>query len=394
MGSVFRKTATKTLPKGAEIVVRKKKRGKREGGEGKDDMERFARWKDRHGKDRQAKITTGKNREDRIVVEAKTFTAKYRSASGRVVERATGCRDETMARRKLSEFMMQEERIITGIISSAEAETIEHQDEPLEGHVNAYLEALTASDAVEATVKNAKQRLNDVSGDCRWRTLRDMRAEDLVKWLNERKKEGMSAGARNGYRQACVGFGNWCVREKRLTTNPFSTVPKADQKVDCQRKFRALNEAEIAQLLEVTRERPLLARMTVTRGKNKGKLLVNLREETKERLRRLGRERALVFKTFLLTGLRRGELASVTVGQLVLDARMPHISLAAADEKNREGNDIPLRQDLASDIREWVTDKLRTSQQAARSRGESIPERLPADTPLMCIIFCFAPIHR
>src|SRR6266702_480644 len=37
------------------------------------------------------------------------------------------------------------------------------------------------------------------------------------------------------------------------------------------------------------------------------------------------------------------ELASLTVGQLYLDGPVCYAALDAADEKNREGNDIPLR---------------------------------------------------
>ena len=39
---------------------------------------------------------------------------------------------------------------------------------------------------------------------------------------------------------------------------------------------------------------------------------------------------ALIYKTMVLTGLRRGELASLTVAQLRLDGPMPHIELDAA----------------------------------------------------------------
>ena len=60
---------------------------------------------------------------------------------------------------------------------------------------------------------------------------------------------------------------------------------------------------------------------------------------------RLGRERALIFKTLVLTGLRKNELASVTFGQLELGGPCPHVTLNAADEKNRQGNSLPLRAD-------------------------------------------------
>lgn len=87
MGTVYRKTFTKPLPADAELFTRK--------------GERFARWKDSKGKPRTAPLTVGEDGPDRIVVKAGTYTAKYRDGSGVVMEHATGCRDETAARRVL-----------------------------------------------------------------------------------------------------------------------------------------------------------------------------------------------------------------------------------------------------------------------------------------------------
>ena len=69
------------------------------------------------------------------------------------------------------------------------------------------------------------------------------------------------------------------------------------------------------------------------------------------RLEDAGRERELIYKTLVLTGLRKGELASLTVAQVDLDADVPYIVLDAADEKNRQGSELPVRDDLAEDIR-------------------------------------------
>ena len=101
---------------------------------------------------------------------------------------------------------------------------------------------------------------------------------------------------------------------------------------------------------------PLNEARTIRRGPDKGKLIANVKPETEKRLRRLGRERVLIYKTLALTGLRKGELASITVGQCVLDVARPYIMLNAADKKNGQGNDIPLSDDLAADLRAWVAD--------------------------------------
>jgi hypothetical protein len=87
----------------------------------------------------------------------------------------------------------------------------------------------------------------------------------------------------------------------------------------------------------------------------------------------------------VLTGLRKGELASLTVSQVRLDGPLPHVELDAADEKNREGNGVVLRADLADDLRLWLADKLAALQADARRRGGPIPARLPADTPLFYV---------
>ena len=104
MGSVYRKMVTKPLPKDAEIVTVK--------------GERVARWKDRRGKTKSAPLAG--EQQDRIAIFVKTFTARYRTAAGRTVEKKTGCRDETAARSKLAEFERREELVRGGVLTAAE----------------------------------------------------------------------------------------------------------------------------------------------------------------------------------------------------------------------------------------------------------------------------------
>jgi integrase len=208
----------------------------------------------------------------------------------------------------------------------------------------------------------------------------DLSRERAERWLALRTAEGTSARARNAYRNAAVAFCNWCKETNRLTANPFALLPKANEKADPQRQRRSLDEGELLRLLAVARERPLLDALTVRTGPRKGERYAKVRPEVRERLELLGRERALTYKTMILTGLRKGELESLTVGSLHLDGAAPFAQLATADEKNREGNTVPIRDDLAADLRAWLVDKLARLQAEARRRGESIPARLPADT--------------
>src|SRR5262249_12532403 len=155
------------------------------------------------------------------------------------------------------------------------------------------------------------------------------------------------------HRNALVSFCNWCVATNRIPSNVFAHTPEANERSDPRRQRRAMAEEELVKLLAVARQRPMLDAMTIRRGERKGQAVAKLGETTRRRLEVLGRERALIYKTLVLTGLRKGELASLTVAQLHLNGAIPSLALDAADEKNREGNDIPLREDLVADLREW-----------------------------------------
>jgi integrase len=374
MGAVYRKTFTKPLPAGAEMFTRK--------------GERFARWKDNQGKTRTAPLTAGRDGSERIVVKAGTYTAKYRDGSGIVQEKATGCRDETAAKSVLAELERRAELVKANVLTAADDSIADHQDTPLVEHFDAYVDHQNVKGLSRVRIGNTGSRLERLAGECGFGRLADLDGSKLERWLAERKAEGMSAGTRNEYRQELVGFGNWCVRTRRLSGNPFGGVPKADARADCRRKRRALTEGELVRLLDATSRRPLLDAMTVRRGKQRGEAVAQLREGVHRRLERLGQERALIYKTMVLTGLRKAELASLTVGQLELDGSVAYVVLDAADEKNRQGSEIPLRADLADDLRSWLADKLEAVRSEARGHdGQTVsiagvPSKLPADAPL------------
>ena len=73
-------------------------------------------------------------------------------------------------------------------------------------------------------------------------------------------------------------------------------------------------------------------------GTNKGKLIANVGDERRRKLERLGRERAVIYKKQLLTGLRKAELAALSVTSVELDGPMPYAVVNAAAEKSRHGS--------------------------------------------------------
>ncbi len=109
-------------------------------------------------------------------------------------------------------------------------------------------------------------------------------------------------------------------------------------------------------LLDQARRRPLDDALTIRRGPNKGQRTAKLSPERVAELERLGHERALIYKTLILTGLRKNELRTLTVGELSF-GDVPFLVLRSANEKNGKGSTVPLRSDLAAELQQWTRDR-------------------------------------
>ena len=197
-------------------------------------------------------------------------------------------------------------------------------------------------------------------------------------------------------------------------SNPAGSRPtrlrgrrSSDANADPRRQRRALTNGELTGLLRVARLRSLAEHGRETIGLlpeqckgrrtwTKAPLTIDTIDAAVERasevlaerpdfiaeLEYAGRERALIYKTLVLTGLRKGELASLTVIQLELDGPTAYATLHAADEKAGRGADVPLRADLADDLRRWLADRLEAVRRQARASGDPIPATLPDAAPL------------
>ncbi len=405
MATVYKKTYTKPLPDDAELFTRK--------------GERVARWKDAKGKRRTAKVTTGKDGSARIIIEAATWTAKYRNGAGQIVETATGCKTKDAAQAVLVELETRADKVRSGKWTAAEDSVLDHQSTPIDKHVDAYLAALAVKPGKGRRPRvsphhcaNVGRNLRGVVAACGFKRLRDLTRSAVEKWAAQCPTEDMAARTINTHLSAITAFGNWCVETGRLVSNPFTRLAKADEKADRRRQRRALTEPELIKLLKVARLRPLAeygretvrredaadrtekrSRRTWTRAPltfdtidaaaQRGRDVLRKRPAFIAKLEHSGRERALIYKALVLTGLRKGELDSLTVGKLELEGGFLHVMLDAADEKAGRGAEVPVRADLAADLCRWVADKLEAVRTEAKAAGAAIPARLPADTPLL-----------
>ncbi len=367
--SVFKKKYTIAIPDGAE-------RFRRGGVE-------WVRWKDRAGRRREGRITTGKNGTERVLVEATTYTAKYRDAAGVVCVVSTGCKDRTAALAVLAELEKRAEKVKSGIISAAEDAVAGHAREALDEHIEAYCEWLGGRGCVAQHVKDRRSTLTGIAVACGFSHLTDVSRAVLEKHLANRRRDGEGHVTSNRHRAAWVAFCNWAVRDGRLSVNPVAGIPKCNEKVDQRRNRRALSLDELQRLIEATRTRPLRDTATVRRGTRKGEVFAELRAGTRQRLIELGEMRALFYRLLAYTGLRFSEARSLRCSNVVLETRQPHIVLHARHEKNRQGARIALQADLARELASHIKRLEGSAAGPARRSGNVLAFGAPGDDPAL-----------
>ncbi|GAB4343154.1 MAG: hypothetical protein Kow0099_21340 [Candidatus Abyssubacteria bacterium] len=130
------------------------------------------------------------------------------------------------------------------------------------------------------------------------------KAERFLLHLVEEK--GLGRKTRNTYLAALWQFGQWDVKRGRWPHNPFDSVSKLRADVDRRIERSALTADEARRLLEAARTRPVEEYRRVN---------PNASPWRSERLERVGRERALLYRFAIETGLRRHEIKTLTWGE-------------------------------------------------------------------------------
>jgi len=170
-----------------------------------------------------------------------------------------------------------------------------------------------------------------------------MRRSDLEGWLAAQIQAGRGARSRNAYLTAICSFCNWCVKNGRLTANPFTAMAHANLEADHRRQRRAFTPSELALLMNAARAAP--GRPRCVRLREDGKSV----ERPADRLS--GDDRAALYLFLSGTGLRINEVRQLTVAYLEINSPVPAVRLAACTTKNGKEAVIPLRRDLVEMLR-------------------------------------------
>ena len=277
---------------------------------------------------------------------------------------------------------------------------------PLVEHLAIYKQSMQAAGTSARHIEDTMRLSKTLIVDCDFRLLRDVKGESVEKWLVTKQQANMAPRTRNSYLQSLNGFLNWCVDAGKLQSNPLKRVQRADEASDIRRKRRALSETEIRRLLFVARWRPIAEQGRLTErlkedelptdsksrrtwrrvpltwdnfeaAIERGRDSLTEKPELFEKLDRRGWERCLIYKVAILTGLRRGELESLTVGHLDMSGPVPCLNMEAKDTKNGKADSLPVQDDLRDDLRQWIDSKQKAIAGVVSLKMNSMPPETP-----------------
>jgi len=265
----------------------------------------------------------------------------------------THCTDLRAAQAVLTKYNQNRERGEQGLTDSR----AEHLDRPIGEHVAKFLGTLKQRS--ETHQREVRRVLGLATAGMA--TLRDFTPQKITDYLAGTD----SAATGNKHRAYLSAFSNHLYERDYLATNPIDRVPRLEPGPDEPeaRTRRSLAEDELQRLMTAARTYPL-----VTRGENKGgrprkdgtparpRNPVKLSDAYAAALALQGRERELVYRLSVATGLRRGELSRVTVGMFRRERIVAPKRILKHKPKHVSHLVFPLPPTLAADLSAFVAE--------------------------------------
>ena len=263
-----------------------------------------------------------KNRRGKWLATWRDHTGKKRTASTGTTDYAAACR---IAAQWEKDALLRR----AGLIDVQAERYAEQASRPLRELLTEYTATLIANSRSGRYIKEAGgyvERFIEAAGV---ETAADLTADKLTTFA-----AGLAAAGRSARTvQAAIGgvksFTKWLADCGKIPHDPMVRITKPNPEANRRRVRRMLLPEEWPFLLSATVNGPDRHGMT-------------------------GPERALLYQVAVATGLRSGELRSLTRSSIVLNQGRPYIQLKAAGAKNRKTAQQFIDADLAKSLRKHI----------------------------------------
>ena len=223
---------------------------------------------------------------------------------------------------------------------------------PLSEHLDDYIAALAAKGNSEKHTRLVKARVQRVFDGCGFRYWDDILASKVQAFLDGLRQgeedadgepeSGISAQTFNYYLGSLKAFSRWMVKDRRAFSSPLSHLEILNTRVDRRHDRRPLSEAELRRLIQAATQGESLF------GRDRSGVIAWCMT---------GADRAMLYRLAVETGLRAGELRSLTPASFDLNDDLPTVKVLAAYSKHRRDDTLPLLPSTAYMLREYLQER-------------------------------------
>jgi integrase len=261
--------------------------------------------------------------------KGKVWYVRVRDESGRQREVKAGP-DKSVANQMKRDLESKTQRIKAGVLDPREADCLDAERIPITKHVADYVQNLEARGACPDHLKNVRKRLGWFLEETKISRLSQLRPSLAVTALKTLRDSGRSDQTVNHYAVCWKSFSRWAWKDRRTRTDLLADLEPP--KIVTTSKRSVLSPEQAARLVASTRAGKVRCRMT-------------------------GEDRAWLYTLAMVTGLRRGELQSLTPESFNLEGSPAVVSLPGRDTKNSDDAIQPLPSHVVPSLRSWLASK-------------------------------------
>ena len=279
---------------------------------------------------------------ERVQRQSRKWWGRYYDEDGRL-KRKSLATDKRVAQAMLLDIVRKIERKKSGIDDSV--------DEEMQRNINVHLDDFEAylkgKGVTERHRSETMMQVRRIVDTASWQTPTDIRSSDVTRFLNALRDQGRSAQTNNHYLKSVKHFTKWLHTENRISRDPLLNLKRLNVQTDRRHDRRALSPEEMILLIETAETGPPVEGLS-------------------------GPDRAMLYMLAAWTGLRKGEIGSLTPKSFSFHNKIPivrseatnredcasaathTVTVEAGFSKHRRRDIQPLHPDLVVKLMEWI----------------------------------------
>lgn len=264
------------------------------------------------------------------------WLAAWFEQTGKRRERSTRTTDKAAAERILAKFVADAALRRAGVVNPVVERMVEQSRLPIEVHLVDFEAKMTTEGRTDKHIDAVLKVIRRFANREGYTGVMDFSADALNRYAEEKKRADAAGNTIRSHVRKIKSFTKWLTETGKIPTDPLISVkpPAANTRRKLERRMLLPEEFQ-------------WLRRTAEAGPDRYGIP--------------GNERALLYVTAIQTGLRSGELRTLTRGSMFLDDAQPHIRCKAGNTKNRKPACQYIKSPLASQLKEHLSDRMPTA---------------------------------